>query len=180
MEELLPRLLDLLDPLDVCVKMIVEVLISWGLHLLKDWVCKRVKHMRKEKGRKRSKRHHKRCKKKKEGKKRKKGKRKKGKMTKFRSGFTREAKKAIEQEKEQKRLHDKHGIDDPDTIIVEKVNMTKFLIRCIGRGIRIAATVIVFVLAAIGLMTILYPAIRTEFLTVFSEILYQVRTMTGF
>lgn len=101
-------------------------------------------------------------------------------MSKFKEGFAREAKKAIEQEKEQKRLHEKHGISDPDTVVVEKANMTKFLIRCIGRGIRVAATIIVFVLAAIGLMTILYPAIRAEFLTVFNEILYQVRTMTGF
>lgn len=101
-------------------------------------------------------------------------------MTKFREGFAREARKVIEQEKEQKRLHDKHGISDPDTVIVEKTNMAKFLIRCIGRGIRIAATIIVFILAAIGLMTILYPAVRAEFLTVFNEILYQVRTMTGF
>lgn len=100
-------------------------------------------------------------------------------MTKFKEGFVREAKKSIRQEKEQKRLHEKHDISDPDTVIVEKSNMVKFLIRCLSWILRIAATFIMFVLAAAGLITLLYPDVRSEFLIVFTTIVDEIRSMTG-
>lgn len=100
-------------------------------------------------------------------------------MAKFKEGFVREAKKSIRQEQEQKRLHAKHDISNPDTVVVEKSNMVKFLIRCAARIIRIAATVTVFVLAAVGLITLLYPDVREEFLFVLAAIMDEIRSMTG-
>ena len=62
-------------------------------------------------------------------------------------------------------------------MIVEKNNMIKFFIRVIGGVIRIAATIIILLLAAIGLLTLLYPEIRVELVAVLQDIYNQIRMM---
>lgn len=51
-------------------------------------------------------------------------------MSKFKNGFAKEAKEVLKQEAEQKQLREKHGIQDSNTLIVEKNNLFKFCIRC--------------------------------------------------
>ena len=101
-------------------------------------------------------------------------------MGKFKKGGVREAKEALQQEAEQKNLHIKHKIDDPNTVIVEKSNMMKFLIRCAAGSVRVIASTAVLALAAAGVVTLVYPEIRREFLYVLKTILDQIRNMIGF
>ena len=44
-------------------------------------------------------------------------------MSKFKNGFAKEAKEALKQEAEQKQLREKHGIQDNNTLIVEKLSL---------------------------------------------------------
>lgn len=101
-------------------------------------------------------------------------------MGKFKKGGVREAKEELQQEAAQKQLHEKHGITDPNTVIVEKSNMAKFLVRCTAGTVRIIATTAVFILAAIGLVTLIYPEIRQEFIRVLQTVLNETRNMIGF
>lgn len=77
-------------------------------------------------------------------------------------------------EKQQKELKRKHRIDEKNVIVVEKSNMTKFLIRTIGNVVRISATILILVLASIGLTTLLYPQIRNELLIILHQIIEQL------
>lgn len=69
----------------------------------------------------------------------------------------------------QKELKDKHGIKDSNIVVVEKSNMVKFFIRTCFFLIRILSTAILLILAAVGLLTLIYPDIRDPFfLTLFN------------
>ena len=100
-------------------------------------------------------------------------------MGKFRNGFVREVQEEKKREEEQRRVHEIHGIQDENLIVVEKNNMLKFLIRTTGRIVRFAAAATVFVLAAVGLLALIYPEIREELLLVLGTILGDARTMIG-
>ena len=101
-------------------------------------------------------------------------------MGKFKKGGVREVKEALLQEVEQRHLHEKHGIADPNTVIVEKSNMAKFLMRCTAGGVRIIAAAAVFILAAVGLVTLIYPEVRQELFQVLQTIFLETRNMIGF
>lgn len=100
-------------------------------------------------------------------------------MGKFRNGFVREVQEEKKREEEQRRLHEIHGIQDENLIVVEKNNMLKFLIRTAGRIVRFVATAAIFVLAAVGLMSLIYPEIRRELILVLISILGDTRNMIG-
>lgn len=84
---------------------------------------------------------------------------------------------AVEERKklqeEQNKLKEKHGIKEENVIVVEKTNMLKFLIRSLGTVIRVSATILLLMLAAVGLFTLAYVDIRTPFLTTLHEVLQQ-------
>lgn len=98
-------------------------------------------------------------------------------MSKFKNGFVTGVKKEEAQKAEQRNLHKKHHVADKNVVIVEKDNMAKFTIRSIGRLIQIVAAIVLCILAAIGLLTMLYPTLRVEFLDIMSRIYRDVVLM---
>ena len=77
----------------------------------------------------------------------------------------------------QQRLHDKHTSVPDNAVIVEKstaVRATLGFIKGIGKTI---AGVIFIILAAIGILTLVYPNCRTELLTVLQEIFMEIKSM---
>lgn len=100
-------------------------------------------------------------------------------MGKFRNGFVREVQEEKKREEEQRRLHEIHGIQDENLIIVERNNMLKFLVRTAGRIIRYAAAAAVFILAAVGLLSLIYPEVRGALFLVLGTILEDAGTMIG-
>lgn len=80
-------------------------------------------------------------------------------MSRIKRSLVSQIKEQQEFEKQQKELKRKHRIDEKNVIVVEKSNMTKFLIRTIGNVVRISATILILILASIGLTTLLYPQI---------------------
>lgn len=101
------------------------------------------------------------------------------KTNKFKTGFAAAAREELEKEAEQKRLHEKHNITDTQTVVVEKDNTFKFAIRMLGRLIRFTATVIMLILATLGIISLLYPEVRVELIRVLMSIYEQARNMAG-
>lgn len=99
---------------------------------------------------------------------------------KFKGGFVREARESLERKEEQKRLHQKHRDIDDRTVIIEKSNMGKFLIRCAARLIRTVAAGGICVLAAAGAISLIYPEIREALFQTLQTILRDAVQMTGF
>ena len=95
-------------------------------------------------------------------------------MSRIKKSLVSQIKEKQEFDKQQNELKRKHGIEEKNVIVVEKSNMTKFLIRTIGNLIRISATIIILILASVGLTTLLYPHIRNEFLTILYQIMNQM------
>ena len=72
---------------------------------------------------------------------------------------------AIDKQNEQQHLKDKHNIQDKNVIVVEKTPIFKWLILLF----RVVFTIVLFVVAAIGIFTLLYPDLRHEFLKILIE-----------
>lgn len=98
-------------------------------------------------------------------------------MGKFKSNFVQAAKREQEREREQERLRKKHHVEDEGIVVVEKNNMVKFLIRNLARLIRIFATILLFTLATIGLLALVYPNVRIELLQVIQQIGMELHRM---
>lgn len=85
---------------------------------------------------------------------------------------------AIEEEAaEQQRqddLHVKHNIQDKNVIVVEKSNMIKFSVRSIVALVRLSATILLLVLATVGLLCLIYPETRHAFLEIMKQIINQL------
>lgn len=101
-------------------------------------------------------------------------------MSKFKNGFAKEAKEVLKQEAEQKQLREKHGIQDSNTLIVEKNNLFKFCIRCFIKIVKIFVTAGIFLLASVGLMSLIYPDVREELMKVLFAIQKEITTMIQF
>lgn len=91
-----------------------------------------------------------------------------------------EIRKEKEFEQEQERLKDKYQIEKPEVVVVETSNMYKFTVNAVSSLVRLIATIILLILAAIGLMTLLYPGIRAEFLMVINDLIEQIRQFLPF
>lgn len=95
-------------------------------------------------------------------------------MSRIKRSLVSQIKDQQEFEKQQNELKRKHRIEEKNVIVVEKSNMTKFLIRTIGNVVRISTTILILLLASIGLTTLLYPQIRNELLIIINQIINQL------
>lgn len=92
------------------------------------------------------------------------------KMAKYKESLVKKIRIEQEENQKQKKLQEKYGINE-NVRIVERNNMGKFLVRTMGRCIRITALIMLFVLAAIGLIALIYPEIRQELIQVLGGVL---------
>lgn len=79
--------------------------------------------------------------------------------------------------KEQDRLHNKHSDIDENKVIVEKSNTIKFVLSFLRASIKTIAAIILVFLAAIGIITLIYPEIRAEFIEVILNIFNEGKKM---
>ncbi|MGO5549742.1 hypothetical protein ACTQW9_10760 [Lachnospiraceae bacterium LCP19S3_B12] len=96
-------------------------------------------------------------------------------MEKYRRGLVGEIKQEFEQEEEQERLHEKYQEQDPDVVIVETSNTMKFLIRTAGGVVKTLAVIALLVLAAAGLLALVYPETRDGLQKICEQSLEQLR-----
>lgn len=64
----------------------------------------------------------------------------------------------------------KHSDIDENKVIVEKSNTIKFILSFLRASIKTIATIILVSLATIGIITLIYPEIRAEFIEVILNI----------
>ncbi|WP_346663757.1 hypothetical protein [uncultured Merdimonas sp.] len=95
-------------------------------------------------------------------------------MSKYKKRLVQEVidKKAFEAKQEQ--LKEKYQVAEENKIIVEKSNMIKFLIRTAGAVVRVCAGGAVLILAAVGILALIYPGPRREMLLIGQEILEEL------
>ena len=69
----------------------------------------------------------------------------------------------IKQEEEQEeKLREKHGIEDENVVVVEKFSMTKFLVRTFVIFVKTTVSIAILVLASLGLIAVIYEEPRTQ------------------
>lgn len=90
-------------------------------------------------------------------------------MSKFKKKLVQDIRNEQETAVKQEALRRQHGIQDDHVIIVEKSNMVKFTVRQITAIIKFVTTALLLTLAAIGLLSLIYPNIRSELLVVLSQ-----------
>lgn len=88
---------------------------------------------------------------------------------KFQTAFAKKAKNDLAYQEEQKRIKSKHNISDDNIRVVEKSNTVKFLIRNFIRLVKTVLTIMLIVLAACGLIALLYPGPHKELMIIFKE-----------
>ena len=98
-------------------------------------------------------------------------------MAKYKESLVKKIRIEQEENQKQKKLQEKYGIQNENVRIVERNNMGKFLVRTMGRCIRIVAVIILFILAAIGLTALIYPEIRQELLQVLGGVLAEGKNL---
>lgn len=85
--------------------------------------------------------------------------------------------KQQEFEKEQKELHRKYMEEPEHVVIKEKNNTIKFLIRTGSLLLKSLVSVLICCLAAIGILTLVYPDIREAFFSILRQIFIDVQNM---
>lgn len=98
---------------------------------------------------------------------------------KYKTGLMKEIREENEFAAWQQSLKEKHHIDDEDVIVVEKKSLGKFLIRLFLSGIKLTASITLILLAAAGILTLVYPNTRNEFLGVALNIFIETKNLMG-
>ncbi|MGN0496922.1 MAG: hypothetical protein ACI4GW_11905 [Lachnospiraceae bacterium] len=77
--------------------------------------------------------------------------------------------------KKQNHLHKKHMIEDENIVVVEKNNIIKFSITSMVGLIRFVASVVLVILASIGLLCIIFDETRLPLINLLNDIVTQIR-----
>lgn len=83
-------------------------------------------------------------------------------MEKYKTGLVKEHREKTEYEKNQEELKKQYHIEDENVVIVEKDDHIKFFIRLFISFIKTACAICITLLAALGIISLIYPAIREE------------------
>jgi len=95
-------------------------------------------------------------------------------QNKFKTGFVTGYKIEKEEAERQEKLRKNNGIEDENIVVVEKSNMTKFIIKTATAIITKVAQCLIFILAIIGLMTLIYPETRDTFLLIVNNTISEI------
>lgn len=95
---------------------------------------------------------------------------------KLKTGLVNEYRERQEFCKEQKRLREKHSIQDDRIIVVEKKHYVKTALSIVWSIVRGLFTIFIFLLATVGALALIYPSVRTELMDVVKTILITVRS----
>lgn len=77
----------------------------------------------------------------------------------------------VKEEEEQKKLHEKYKDVKEDVKIIETSNSYKFTINTLKNIFHTFFSIVIYVLATIGVMTLIYPETREYILNVFVQII---------
>ena len=95
-------------------------------------------------------------------------------MAKLKNGLIKEVKEQQRIQEEQKRLKEKYHIEEENVKVVEKSNTFKFAVKAISGIFRLIVNAIIYILALIGAVALVYPESREIIGLIFNDILQQV------
>ena len=98
---------------------------------------------------------------------------------KFKKGFVSEYKNKKQQEAQENRIKQKHHIIDENVVVVEKSNTLKFIIRILVLFLKTAAWITLIILAAVGILCLVYPETRWALFDILSGIRNGAETLIG-
>ena len=98
---------------------------------------------------------------------------------KFKKGFVAEYKNKKQQEAQENRIKQKHHITDENVVVVEKSNTLKFIIRILVLFLKTAAWITLIILAAVGILCLVYPETRWALFDILSGIRAGTETLIG-
>ena len=98
---------------------------------------------------------------------------------KFKKGFAAEYNDRIKQQNEENRIKEKHRITDENVVVVEKANTLRFIIRITVLLLKTAAWITLIILAAVGILCLIYPETRAALFDVLSGIRTGTETLIG-
>lgn len=98
---------------------------------------------------------------------------------KFKKGFVSEYKNKKQQEAQENRIKQKHHIIDENVVVVEKSNTLKFIIRILVLFLKTAAWITLIILAAVGILCLVYPETRWALFDILSGIRNGTETLIG-
>lgn len=90
-----------------------------------------------------------------------------------------EIKEEIQFEENQKNLKEKYHIEDPNVVVIEKNNFIKFFIQTGARILRMTATIVLLFFSVIGLVTLVYPSLRSDLLLIVKDVQKQLIYLLG-
>lgn len=91
-------------------------------------------------------------------------------MSKYKSGLMQQLEEERIFEEEQAAVKKKHNIEDKNVMVVEKDNTYKFTVRVISKIIQSVAMACILLLAALGLIALIYPEPREEMFIILNRI----------
>lgn len=94
-------------------------------------------------------------------------------MAKLKNGLIKEVKEQQRIQEEQKRLKEKYHIEEENVKVVEKSNTFKFAVKAISNIFRLSVNAIIYILALIGAISLVYPESREIIFLIFNDILQQ-------
>ena len=100
-------------------------------------------------------------------------------MSKYKRSIVENIKQEQVFQREQDALQEKYNIENKNVVIVEKSNIYKYTIRMIATLTRVLATIIILVLASIGLVALIYPAPRSDIFCLLNELQNQIFMLIG-
>ena len=98
---------------------------------------------------------------------------------KFKKGFVAEYKNKKQQEAQENRIKQKHHIIDENVVVVEKSNTLKFIIRILVLFLKTAVWITLIILAAVGILCLVYPETRWALFDILSGIRNGAETLIG-
>lgn len=98
----------------------------------------------------------------------------------FKKSLVKDIEEKKKDEKEQKELHEKYKEADENIRIIEKNGAGRLAVQVIGRVIQVTATIIILILAAIGLTALIVPETRDGLMTVKDQLVMQLRQFLPF
>jgi len=98
---------------------------------------------------------------------------------KFKKGFVAEYKNKKQQEAQENRIKQKHHITDENVVVVEKSNTLKFIIRILVLFLKTAVWITLIILAAVGILCLVYPETRWALFDILSGIRNGTETLIG-
>lgn len=101
-------------------------------------------------------------------------------MKKFKNVGIREYKQKEKERQKQEKLLKKHNLEKENVVVVEKANVIKFLIKTLINIVKVTGSIILIILATIGLVGLIYPETRNAYYEIYNSIVNQfISCITG-